>query len=253
MKHINVKDTHVVHLRKGKIKGLGFWEKILLKITGFLDGRRGLPREDENGHWTSPHLDKEVHSYDEFSTRMFGQLQIDRKDDYARLSELIDSITCIKTQIQNTKAELDEATNKEEAIPIFRRDGENRLTDAQVVARRSKEQAARLAPIKSRICSLKERLSTEIDEFVRLHNKIIEDNNSTRIVCNRVKNHLLMRLDEYWNSALLSHPDNSKMPAIPSIEITARAEAAYLEPHHVLMQRAELLIQILSSSEQEAA
>ena len=82
MKHINVKDTHVVHLRKGKIKGLGFWERILLKITGFLDGRRGLPREDENGYWTSPHLDKEVHSYDEFSTRMFGQLQIDKKDDY---------------------------------------------------------------------------------------------------------------------------------------------------------------------------
>lgn len=253
MKNNNAKNSRTTNLRKGKIKGLGFWEKIILKIAGLVDGARGLPREDDNGHWTSPHLDKEIRSYDEFSSRMFGQLQIEEEKDYARLGELMDSVLHIKTRLEDAKADLEEATENEGTVDISRKHGESKLTDAQIAARRSCERTKRLAPLKSRVNSLQSQLTSEIAEFSKLRNKIIEDNNSTRMICNRVKDHLYMRLDAYWNSALRKHSENSKMPAVPSVEISSRAEAVYMDPHRALMQRAELLSQAISNEEKEAA
>ena len=73
------------------------------------------------------------------------------------------------------------------------------------------------------------------------------------MICARVKDHLLQRMDVYWNSALLKHSENARMPAVPSIEVTSRAEDIYMEPHKALMQRAKLISQSLSKEEKEAA
>lgn len=89
--------------------------------------------------------------------------------------------------------------------------------------------------------------------YSKAGNRILEDNNSTRMICNRVKDHLHQRMDVYWNAALRKHPDNARMPVIPCVEVKSRAEAVYLEPHMLLMQRAESLSQTLSDDEKEAA
>lgn len=253
MKKKNVKNSRTKYLRKGKIKDIGFWEKISLKIAGHMDGIRGLPREDKNGQWISPHIDKEIRSYDEFSSSMFGQLQIEEEKNYVRLDELIDSIVHINTQLENAKAEFEEASRREVAVDVSRKYGEGKLTDDQVAARRLRERDKRLEPFKNRISSLNAQLISEIDEFSQLRNKIIEDNNATRMVCNRIKDHLYMRLDVYWNSALRKHSENSKMPAVPSVEISSRSEEVYMYPHYTLMQRSEGLSQIISNEEKEAA
>ena len=91
MKDQGFKQSRAVRLGRGKIRGVGLFERIGLKITGRLDGMRGLPREEPSGTWTSPHLDREVRSYDEFASRMWGQLQIEEEDVYARLGTLIRS------------------------------------------------------------------------------------------------------------------------------------------------------------------
>lgn len=245
--------TRISYLNKGKVKGIGFFEGIGLKIRGRIDGSRNLPRECDDGHWCSPHLDREVRSYDEFSSKMWGQLQIEEEDEYARLGALMDSIRNTLVQLETAKADLKEALSYEGTHDTSRRHGESKLTDAQVTARRANERAKRLALLRSRISTLQSKLVAEVDEFSSLRNKIIEDNNSTRMICARVKDHLLQRMDAYWNSAMLKHSENARMPAVPSIEVASRAEAVYMEPHQALMQRAELLSQSLSKEEKEAA
>lgn len=253
MKKRELNGTRISYLHKGKLEGIGFFEGIGLKIRGCIDGSRNLPRECGNGHWLSPHLDREVRSYDEFSSRMWGQLQIEEEDEYAHLGVLMDSLVHTKSQLESAEADLATALSCEVGVDTSRKHGESKLTDAQVAARRENERAKRLAPLRNRIGTLQSKLAAEVDEFSALRNKIIENNNSTRMICARVKDHLLQRMCVYWNSALLRHSENAKMPAVPSIEVTSRAEAVYMEPHKALMQRAELLSQSLSKEEKEAA
>lgn len=253
MKKNRLTETRISCLHKGKLKGVGFFEKIGLKIRGRIDGSRNLPRECDDGRWCSPHLDREVRSYDEFSSKMWGQLQIEEEDEYARLGALMDSIRNTMVQIETAKTDLKEALSYEGTYDTSRKHGESKLTDAQVAARRANERAKRLAPLRSRISTLQNKLAAEVDEFSSLRNKIIEDNNSTRMICARVRDHLLQRMDVYWNSAMRKHSENARMPAVPSTEVTSRAEATYMEPHKVLMQRAELLGQSLSKEEKEVA
>ena len=253
MKNNKLRTSRISKLRKGKVKGVGFFEGIRLKIAGRIDGSRNLPRECGDGRWVSPHLDREVRSYDEFSSHMWGHLQIEEEDEYARLGELMDSLVHTRSQLESAEVDLATALSHEGGVDTSRRHGENKLTEAQVTARRANERAKRLAPLRSRVSTLQSKLVAEMDEFAALRNKIIEDNNSTRMICARVKDHLLQRMDVYWNSALLKHSENARMPAVPSIEVTSRAEDIYMEPHKALMQRAELISQSLSKEEKEAA
>lgn len=253
MNNKSLRDTRVFSLRKGKVKGVGFFESIPLKIAGRIDGRRGLPRENDNGQWVSPHIEKEVRSYDEFSSRMWGQLQIEEEAAFARLGELMDSVAHIKAQLDTAKYELDEATAGEGMVNNSRKHGESKLTDAQVASRRANERCKRLSPIKSRVSSLQAKLTSEIDEFSAARAKIIEDNNSTRMVCNRVRDHLYQRLAVYWNAALRKHAEHSKMPVVPCVEIIFTSEEVYMEPHIELMQRAELLSETIKNESKEVA
>lgn len=253
MENMQMRNARISKLSKGKIKGLGILEKLGLKIEGFVDGKRCLPREDKSGIWCSPHIDREVRSYDEFASRMWGHLQIEEETAYAHLGELMDSLVHTRALLEKAELELEEAVGDERSSDNSRKYGESKLTEGQVIARRTKERAKRLAPLKSHVSSLQSKLSSEIDEFSRLRNRILEDNNSTRMICNRVKDHLHQRMDVYWNAALRKHPDKARMPVIPCVEVESRAEAIYMEPHTLLMQRAELLSQTLSEDEKEAA
>lgn len=249
MKNNQQKTKRLSSLKKGKVKRIGIFEKLGLKIAGYADGKRSLPRDGASG-WMSPHLDKEVRSYDEFASRMWGRLQIDEEESYARLGELMDSIAHTKSLLDEAKSTLDGAETKERPADISRKKGESKLTDAQVTARRSNEREKRLAPLKGRVSSLQSKLTSEIDEFSHLRNKIIEDNNSTRMICNRIRDHIYQRLDIYWNAALRIHTDKTKMPVVPCVEVTSRSEDVYMEPHKLLMQKAEIFSKELSSNEE---
>lgn len=253
MKKSKMTGNRISWLHKGKLKGIGFFEGIVLKIRGRIDGSRNLPRECGDGHWLSPHLDREIRSYDEFSDTMFGQLQFEKQDEYERLGTLMDSLALTRSQLASAEADLAAALSMESGVDTSRKHGESKLTDAQVAARRANERDKRLAPLRRRVSELQSKLVEESDKFSTLRNKIIEDNNSTRMICARVRDHLLQRMDVYWNSAMLKHSENARMPVVPSIEVTSRAEEIYMEPHKALIQRAELLSKSLSKEEKEAA
>lgn len=253
MKNIQMKDSRINKLSNGKVKGVGFFEKISLKIIGFIDGKRGLPRENPSGDWISPHLDREVRSYDEFESRIWGHLQIEDEFQYAKLGELMDSIVHTKTLLDYAEEDLEKVIKNEKSEDNSRKYGESKLTEEQVAARRANERNKRLSPFRTRVSSLQTELSTKIDELSELRNRIIEDNNSTRMICNRVKDHLYQRMDVYWGAALWQHPDKAKMPAAPNMEVISRTENVYMEPHKLLMQKTELVIHTFTDVQKEVA
>lgn len=253
MENKQLRKSRISKLSKGKIKGVGFFEGIGLKIRGRIDGSRSLPRECSDGHWRSPHLDREVRSYEEFSSRMWEQLQIEKKEEYVRLGVLVDSITHIMAQLEAAKTDLKDVLSYEGTPDTFRKHGEEKLSESRVITRRANERSKRLAAFRNGVIKLQSQLDSEIAEFSVLRNKIIEDNNSARMTCSRVGDRFLQRIDVYWNSALLKHSENARMPAVPSIEVISRAETVYMELHKALMQKAELLSQSFSKEEKEVA
>ena len=61
------------------------------------------------------------------------------------------------------------------------------------------------------------------------------------MICNRVKDHTLQRLDIYWNASFQKHPDKVLMPAVPSVKLSSGAEVTYVHSHEMLIQRADIL------------
>jgi len=225
-------------LANGKGKKVGFFESIGLKITGCCDGRKGFPRQTDDKGWYSPFMNRDVNSYEEFCSHTWGSLQIENEGEYARLEELMDGIRQKRGLLDAAKSEFAVAYKREAESGTSRKKGEDKLTDAQVRARRKAEKEKKLAPLKSKVADLEQELKETGETFSDLHGKLVEDDNTTRLICHRVRDHILMRIDVYWNSALRHHPDGVSMPVVPTLELKDEAEEAYLRPHEELMKRA---------------
>ncbi len=245
------KDPRMSSLETGKVKGIGMFEKLGLKIAGTIDGARGLPRDDGNGQWQSPHLSRELHSYDEFCAKIWGRRQIAREKDYARLGSLM--VFIVRTEAQHALAsvELQDRADERAESSRSRRSGESKVSDDVIASRRARERDILLAPFAGKVANLQSQLDSATGQFSDLRSELIEDNNAVRMICTRVKNHVMQRIDVYWNAAMRRHPDKVKMPAVPSVELTSDAEEAYLEPHKEMMEMADMLSRKLSSQKKE--
>lgn len=225
-------------VNNGRGKKVGFFESIGLKIKGFCDGSKGFPRQTDKEDWYSPFINQEVNSFEEFCSHTWGSLQIENEGEYARLEELMDGIRQKKGLLEVARAELGVANRRESDSESARKKGEDKLTDAQIRTRRKAEKEKKLAPLKNKVAGLERELKDAEEAFSDLHSKLVEDDNTTRLICHRVRDHILMRLDVYWNSALGRHPDGASMPVVPTLELKDEAEEAYLRPHKELMKRA---------------
>ena len=222
----------------GKGKKVGLFESIGLKIKGFCDGRKGFPRQTDKDNWYSPFMNQEVNSFEEFCSHTWGNLQIENEGEYARLEKLMDGICQKRVLLEAARTDLAVAIKRENELGSVRKRGEDKLTDAQVRVRRKAEKDKKLAPVKSKVAGLEQELKDDEETFSDLHSKLGEDDNTTRLICHRVRNHVLMRLDVYWNSALRCHPDGASLPVVSALELEDEAEEAYLRPHKELMKRA---------------
>lgn len=237
-------------LDKGKIKNIGIIENIRLKLAGNSDGARGFPRPMDDGKWRSSFIDKEVNAYEEFCSRMWGSLQIEAESDFTRIGELIDSINHLWVELNKAKDNLTEHSKDDQTLSV-RKKGEEKLTESQVKARRSRERNKRLAPARGKVSSLESKIAIQIEEFLELKNYVDEASNTTRMICNRLKDHTLQRIDVYWSYALRKHPDAMKMPTIPHVDLSCDAEKVYMTPHKDLIQKADKLIQLISEQNKE--
>ena len=224
-------------VNNGKGKKVGFFESINLKIKGFCDGYKGFPRQNNKNDWYSPFMNQEVNSFEEFCSHTWGSLQIENEGEYVRLEKLMDGIRQTKGFLEAAKADFVAATRDNDSESV-RKKGEDNLTDAQIRARRKAEKDKKLAPVKKKVAGLEQELKNAEEAFSALHSKLVEDDNTTHLICHRVRDHILMRLDVYWNAALRCHPDGESMPVVPVMELQDEAEEAYLSLHKVLMKRA---------------
>ena len=181
----------------GKGKKIGFFESIDLKIKGFCDGCKGFPRQTDKNDWFSPFMNQEVNSFEEFCSHTWGSLQIENEGEYARLEELMDGIRQKKGLLEAAKADFAAADKRENDSESARKKGEDKLTDAQIRARRKAEKEKKLAPVKKKVAGLEQELKNAEEAFSALHSKLVEDDNTTRLICHRVRNHILMRLEVY--------------------------------------------------------
>lgn len=150
----------------------------------------------------------------------------------------MDGIRQKKGLLEVAKSDLAVAAKRENDSEFTRKKGEDNLTDAQIRARRKAEKEKKLAPVKKKVAGLEQELKNAEEAFSALHSKLVEDDNTTRLICHRVRDHILMRLDVYWNSALRRHPDGASMLMVPVMELKDEAEEVYLSLHKVLMKRA---------------
>ena len=183
-------------------------------------------------------MNQEVNSFEEFCSHTWGSLQIENEGEYARLEELMDGIRQKKRLLEAAKADFAVAATRENDSEFARKKGEDNLTDAQIWARRKAEKEKKLDPVRKKVAGLEQELKNAEEAFSALHSKLVEDDNTTRLICHRVRDHILMRLDVYWNSALRRHPDGASMPVVPVLDLKDEAEEAYLRPHNELMKRA---------------
>lgn len=230
-------------------KKLGFFECLCIKFNGYRDGRKRLPIIDESNQLRSPYLDKEIHTYDKFSSQLWSTLQTELESSYARLKELADSIIVTKAELDRGRKALQSAVIATKTSVVIRKNGESKLTAEQVSSRRARETAKKLEPLKARLDELQNELINKIEEIIQLVSVITEKNNSTKMACNTMKQHFLQRIDIYLNSAMREHAET--MSPTPSIELASNAESVYIEPHKELFKAEELLKQMLTEKGEE--
>ena len=219
-------------LRSAKAKHLGFFEAITMNFLGKSDGRAELPRQAQNGNWESPRLRKESSAYNEFCDRAWGTTQLDLKNDYTAVGVLIDTIKRDEEALEHLLMKAPQAPD--ELYLTTRMSGEEVLDDNQIRARRGREFAKDTAPYYARIKTLEDGISTAYAQLDKRHNHIIETNNTTRLVCERLKNHTEQRQDAYWNAALRTHPAKKEMPVTPAPLAKSEAELIYTMQHKTL-------------------
>lgn len=241
------------NLKKGKVNTIGFIEALKLRHAGRRDGSLGLPKETDAGQWDSAYINRERDAYEELCGRMWGSLQVEEEGLYAHLEELTNSIAHRQAQLAESRLHLEESIHNAELSAVFRKKGEEKLTDLQVKTRRENERNKKFTALREFISSLEKSISEDIDMFLELRSRIVEDNNTTRMICNRIKEHIMQRIDIYWNAAYLSHPNGEEMPAVPAIVLTFRAEEVYAESHRKLMDKVEDQIGRLSEGYEKEA
>jgi len=211
-------------------------------------GKKGLPRIDENGNYTSPDISEIMHSYDEYESAIWAQHQTDSIEKLSSLREHLCRVGDIEQEISISRKELEEFCKESEKIPIVRKNGEEKLSEAAVYARRTRDSVRQKAALSGRITTLKNELSSHIREIAVLRSWFYEADNATRMVSQKVANHTQRLLDCLWNGALKTHPDRDSLPAAPNVQLTPRGEILFFEFHEeMILKEAETVLKKYST------
>ena len=212
-------------LRREKKSRLSLIEQLALGWRGKRDGRHGLPREDAEGQWTSPTIQKELNSCNESHNRIYGTLQIKLAEKYQMAGRLADRLEHHGIKIGELELYLPKAlTDAESAI---RKYGEEKLTDTQVQNRRFREYERQKQKYQAQIDQAREEAEKDYEKLIELKNELIQKNYEAELVCERIRSHTQQRIDYYWNAASYAlYENNQIIPAsFTQVQIPDAAEA----------------------------
>lgn len=233
----SLRNKRLKSLEKGKAHALGFFEILSMKFAGWTDGRKGLLRKSEDGTWLSSRLKEEVDSYEEFCGNLYGRLKVEEEEEFKKLNTLFDGVTPMYTSLSDAQKHLRLVLDKK-IVLNERKVGEEDLTEAQVIARRSRERDKQLQPFYDDVEKKKKALSERTDEIFERLSRIKESFDSTCKIANRLLQHSHRRIDVYWRSAMRQ---NGELPPVPNIRFTKFSEQEYRKHYEALAGRVELL------------
>ena len=232
MGKVDIRSKRLRSLDKNNTKSLGFFEKIGMKYAGWVDGRKGILRCDTDGVWHSSILKHEVDAYEESCAKQFGLLKVEEEDNYKKINILFDKVVPLRKKL------------------TLRKEGEENLTEVQVMARRSRERAERLNPLQEEVEKREKELSDVVDDIFETLSQVQETFDSTNRIISRLLQHSQRRIDVYWRSAARHLPD---LPALPGVVFTNVAERGYAEHYNLIVEKAEKLRSELASELYEEA
>lgn len=233
--HIHSK--RLKNLHKGKAKSLGPIEKVTMTYAGWIDGKRRLLRCNENGLWQSSILKQEVDSYEEFCAEQMGRLKLQEEDEFKRMNILFDQVIPLRKKLFEAKRILKKVMNEEVDL-TRRKEGEDKLTEVQVIARRNRERDKALQPFKDEVVKYDKELSYTIESIFISLSQIKESFDSTIKITNRLLQHSQRRIDIYWRSAMRYI---SELPALPNIVFSNMSEQLFSDHYEKLVEKAENL------------
>lgn len=217
-------------LKHEKKMRLGIIEKFMLGRLGKKDGLHGLPKEDEDGQWTSPTIQREINACNESNYRIYGILQIKLGKKYKTAAKLADRIECHEAKINELKGQIPRALTEEESRE--RRHGEEKLSISQVQHRRREEYERLREKYQVQINQIREELEADYEELIELKNDLVQRNHEAEVVCRRIRNHTQQRIDYYWNKAgCISYKNKRNIPAayrcLPMLEVAESYKMLY--------------------------
>lgn len=207
------------NLRKAKPKQIGWFEKRALVRIGKKNGKIGLPREGADGKWNSPFIAKELKIYEELIARLLGEYQTNNEESFAKINVLLDRLEENKKTLEGL-----------DAVSYERKNGESKMSDKQIVARRLSERGRLTGPLKKQIAD-------DTRELIDLIHKVEEERNTIAMICQRVKERTMARLTVYWEAAFTYHTDNSRMPVVPDVKFVDETETVFNNQHKDTFER----------------
>lgn len=226
----------------GRIKPLSNREIKVLERNGRLDGIKGLPKEDENGIWTSAFIEGEVHSCQEKCNMLWGSLQISMEKTYAEMDSIVDKIVKNRRRLEDLENDITVNSNPE--VLRARKNGEEALAESIVIARRRKEQERIVQPMKTEKARLIAINDSLYERLAGLRGIAKEATTAVKINTQRLEEHTGQRINAYWNAAFDKHPAKSEMPPMFKVSISCTGEHTYVEGHQNIEDK---VIDLLSS------
>jgi hypothetical protein len=225
----------------GRLKGLGLFESFHMKRIGCSDGKVGLPRPNTAGQTDSPLFSKEASAYQEFCTKKWTDTEVALESSYKEAGQLMSAIDRKEEDLE--KLRHDEPQAPDESQLTARAFGEEKLTDDQIRSRRLREFSKKNAPYYAKIKAIEEEIAQSYERLEELINHILEVNNITRLVCERVQRHTEQRRLAYWDAVLRTHPQRREMPVTPDPLPKSEAELTYTSAHAPLEDEANAMLE----------
>jgi len=223
--------------KKQKPDSLSVFEISKLGKAGRSDGQHALPKQDENGAWISPHLQKETNTYNELCVLAWGELQEAHENDHKEINRLCQEIPRLEKQLTDCRESAPSLTDLSVRIK-----GEEKLSEHIVRKRRQREFEKNNAGYFRKLRQLEDSLEQNYRHLSELQSVVQAAENTTRLQCEQARSHTLQRIPVYWNNVLRVHPKFKIIPPVPKISLESNAEAEYFAQNKSIQSEAARLL-----------
>ncbi|MDR1464755.1 MAG: hypothetical protein LBJ11_05585 [Oscillospiraceae bacterium] len=208
-----------------------------LNKAGQRDGHHALPKQDENGIWTSPLLQKEVDAYDEFCVFTWGALQEKHEPTHREIDRLCQ-------EIRRTEENL--VTLRRNAPPppdlTERQSGEEQLSEKLIRTRRQREYEHEHAAYFSKVNHAEATLEQACRRLSELYSTVQSAEKTTSLLCERAASTVQKRITAYWQGALKTHPYYDQIPPNPEVTFESNAETEYFHQNQQVKAEAARIL-----------